>query len=128
MVAEIPPHFSLMHLISFRDAPPSSGHSAYLPVNGIHGLFTGATNMVYVPNALVPRISVNPPLRALLLKRQQQLYGGICALVPPWVHLPPVREDKNWDYDSFEWAPCSAGPDIQPFLRRRNQKIEKMLK
>jgi hypothetical protein len=126
VMGALPQRFSLMHLFSFRDAPPSSGHNAYLPVKGIHGLFTSAANMVYVPNALVTIISINEPLRALLAQRQQRLYGGICALVPATVPLPRV-EDQDWDYDSFDWAPCSAGPDMQPFLRRRNLKMEELL-
>jgi hypothetical protein len=125
VMGEIPMRFSLMHLFSFRDTRPSSGHNAYFPVKGIHGLFTSATNMAYVPNALVTMISINEPLRALLAQRQQQLYGDICALVPATVQMPRLKED--WDYDSFDWAPCSGVPDMHPFLRYRNLKMEELL-
>jgi hypothetical protein len=121
----IPPHFSLVHLFSFRDAPPGSGHNAYLPVKGVHGLFTCATNIVYVPNALVTVISISEPLRAILAERQRELYGSVSALVPAQVALPPVK--AGWDYESFEWAPCSGAPDMGPFLSRRNAKMEALL-
>jgi hypothetical protein len=125
VMGEIPPRFSLVHTFSFRDAPPSSGHNAYLPVKGVHGLFTCATNMVYMPNSLVTVVSISEPLRALLARRQGELYGGVSALVPPQVPLPQVKE--GWDYESFQWAPCSGASDMGPFLRRRNAKMAALL-
>jgi hypothetical protein len=127
VMGEIPQRFSLMHLISFRDAPPGSGHNAFLPVKGIHGLFTSAANMAAVPNSLVTIISINDPLRSLLIQRLQRLYGSVCALVPAEVQLPRVKDDQDWDYDSFDWAPCSGAADMQPFLRSRNLKMEELL-
>jgi hypothetical protein len=125
VMGEILPRFSLVHSFSFRNSPPSSGHNAYLPVKGVYGLFTCATNMVYVPNAVVTVISISEPLRALLAERQRELYGGVSALVPAQVALPPVK--AGWDYKSFEWAPCSGAPDMGPFLSRRNAKMEALL-
>ncbi|MDR3343117.1 MAG: hypothetical protein LBT14_10115, partial [Treponema sp.] len=100
----------------------------YLRGKAIYGLFTSPANTVYVPNTFVAIINANPRLRGLLITRQQELYGGVCAIVPPLVCILPHSEDGGWKFKSFEWAPCSGRSadaiGIQDFLQYRNAKMD----
>jgi hypothetical protein len=75
-----------------------------------------------VPNTFVAIINANPRLRGLLITKQQELYGSVCAIVPPLVRVLPHSEDGGWKFKSFEWAPFSGADSagIQRFLQYRN--------
>ncbi|MDR3342823.1 MAG: hypothetical protein LBT14_08580, partial [Treponema sp.] len=135
ILGEVPRGHALMHLLGHieinNQVRAELDINKYLRGKAIYGLFTSPENTVYVPNAFVAIINTNPRLRGLLIAKQQELYGRVCAIVPPLVRILPFPEDGGWTFKSFEWAPCSgrgtASTSTQNFLKYRNATMERLL-
>jgi hypothetical protein len=129
---EIPSGYTLMHLLGHGElnhqVRVELELNEYLRGKGIYGLFTSPGSTVYVPNAFLTAINTSPRLRGLLIAKQQELYGGVCAIVPRFVRILPPSEGGGWKFSSFEWAPCSGSGGIQDFLQYRNAAMDTMFR
>lgn len=89
----------------------------------LFGLYTSPANTAYVPKNFLQPTDVVYPLRALLLRRAYDLYGGICRLAPPpLVRKPPV--DATWNPDHFDWCdPVGDIANVREFLAYREDQV-----
>ncbi len=93
----------------------------------LHGLYTAPTNTAYLPVATIKPTDFGPLLRNLLMRRAQQLYGGFCSLLPPWLSIPAAADD-DWSVDRFEWPEPVGDPErISSFLEFRHKKMEELI-
>ena len=66
-------------------------------------------------------------IRALLVRRAQQLYGDFCQILPPFLRIPK-SVSPEWDVNKFRWAyPVGTTKYVQEFLDFRNDRLEKLI-
>ena len=88
-----------------------------------YGLYTCATNSVFIPNSLMKPTDFNSSIRGLLFRKAESLYGDFCNLVPSYVKLKENNSDK-WNIENFEWAePVGTIENIETFLNFRKNKL-----
>lgn len=87
-----------------------------------HGLFTCASNLVYLPYNFLNLLDADLRIRLLLLHKAQELYGAFCHLAPPPLHLKPL--DQSWSPYRFSWSPGEGGLDyLRLFLAYRQEQM-----
>jgi hypothetical protein len=66
-------------------------------------------------------------IRALLVRRSQQLYGEFCQILPPFLRIPETLSPE-WKVSDFKWAdPVGTTEHIQSFLAFRNDRMAKLI-
>lgn len=99
-----------------------------LSVDGkLHGLFTCATNTVFLPAGLLKPTDFHAEVRGLFIRKAQALYGAFCNIVPPFMS---VREcdDSRWSIAAFDWAePVGDPAQLDPFLSFRAERMASIL-
>lgn len=89
----------------------------------LYGLYTSASNAVYMPSSLLRLTDFNSEIRLLLLNRAQQLYGGVCHLFPPALHVKATSLD--WNISRFDWAePEGGNAELDDFFAYRFHVME----
>jgi hypothetical protein len=92
------------------------------------GLYTCASNTVFVPRSLLRPTDHAGALRGLLQRRAVALYGTVCNLVPPPVSVQPAAA-PGWEADSFAWAePVATREPVERFLAWRRERVEALLR
>jgi hypothetical protein len=90
-------------------------------VRPLFGLYTCPSNTVYIPTTLIKPTDFVGTIRALLLRRVQQLYGAFCRMLPPFLSIRDTFP-AAWDTREFRWAdPVGAMKHVPNFLAFRNQ-------
>jgi hypothetical protein len=120
----------LNHLVISAQIWASLEENEYLQGKGLYGLFTAATNIVFVPTVFISLVNTNYWLRTLLVDRATELYGEMSALLPPLVSLR--RGEGEWNLRAFKWAPCEgegadASARLRAFLTARRATVEGLL-
>ena len=91
------------------------------------GLFTSPGNTAYVPLHFLKPTDFTGPLRALLLGKAYQLYGGVCRLAPPPLNEKTVAYSA-WSPKNFAWSePVGTMENISDFLVFRRKRIEELI-
>ncbi|MCC8179290.1 MAG: hypothetical protein LIP23_00025 [Planctomycetes bacterium] len=91
------------------------------------GLYTAATNTVYMPQNVIDLSDYSPRTRALLMNKAVELYGESGQLFPPCLKLREIQSPE-WRLDAFAFAePVGAGVDLTPFLTYRQQVLTRLL-
>jgi hypothetical protein len=125
-----PKNYSLAHLIDHkvsgnRMTAELFFESEYL--KPYYGLYTCASNSVYIPNSLLKPTDFNNRSRNLLFRKAESLYGSCCNILPPGISIPRTT-DERWGVDKFTWADCVGSVDnVNLFLEYRNRKMEELL-
>lgn len=89
-----------------------------------YGLYTCATNSVFIPNNLMKPTDFNGQIRNLLFRKAESLYGSFCNLVPTSIKLNK-NTDNKWNINNFDWAePVGTTDNIDAFLKFRKNKLE----
>ena len=84
-----------------------------------YGLYTCASNAVYLPKAFLRPTDNAGLIRGLLQRRAQALYGDFCNLVPPPAALQ-AAPSPAWAAGAFPWAELVGNVDtVGRFLRFR---------
>ena len=97
------------------------------PEKAYFGLFTSATNTVYLPASLLRPTDFCRSLRLLLLQKAKSLYGKFCNLLPPAYELPESLPE--WVPENFEWSkPVGNLTAVSTFLQQRQEKMDSILK
>jgi hypothetical protein len=66
-------------------------------------------------------------IRALLVRRAQQLYGGFCEILLPFLRIPQPSSPE-WDVNEFRWAdPVGTTSHMPAFLEFRRVRLEKLI-
>ena len=96
--------------------------------SSLFGLYTCPSNTVYTPVSLIKPTDFVGTIRALLVRRAQQLYGPFCQLLPPFLRLPETST-AEWSVSEFKWAePVGTMKHIQGFLAFRNERLANLIK
>ena len=67
------------------------------------------------------------PMRNLLLRRAEALYGTHCRIAPEWLRLRPAPS-SDWRLDEFTWAePVGDAKGVARFLNFRNAMLRKLV-
>jgi len=94
--------------------------------HALFGLYTCPSNTVYISQSLIKPTDFVGTIRALLVRRAQQLYGEFCEIVPPFLHIPVPSAE--WDVNQFTWAdPVGTTKHIHDFLAFRQYRMEKLI-
>lgn len=92
-----------------------------------YGLYTCASNSVFIPEGLVSLKEFDSRIRNLLFRRALGLYGSFCRLVPPCATLMKCAED-DWNLENFEWtSPVGGLKNVKSFLNFRKEKWKTLL-
>lgn len=88
-----------------------------------YGLYTCASNSVYIPNNLMKPTDFNGAIRSLLVRKAEALYGKFCNLVPTYVKTKNLYDSK-WDIENFEWAePVGSLENLDDFFAFRSKRM-----
>ena len=126
-----PAGYELGHLLDHEDYKTrlpqelvgAEAFSARVP----YGLYTCASNAVYLPKALLRPTDHEGLLRGLLQRRAQDLYGGSCALAPPPAQVKGAP-NADWETKSFAWAaPVGEPARMAQFLAFRRERMSALL-
>jgi hypothetical protein len=128
-----PTGYNLAHLIDHKDdknryEEEFDFEDGRKPQKAFYGLYTCASNAVYIPSNLMKPTDFNGAIRNLLFKKAQSLYGSICNIVPPNMKIKNIGGSK-WNIDKFKWAdPVGTMENVERFLKYRKKKIDDILK
>jgi hypothetical protein len=93
----------------------------------LYGLFTCPSNTVYIPRSLIKPTDFAGTIRALLVRRAQQLYGTFCKILPPFLRIPETFSPE-WKVGEFRWAdPVGTTTHIPSFLEFRRDRLAKLI-
>lgn len=121
-----PSGYSLAHLADHKDY--KNRRDKEFEVIGkvpekLYGLFTCASNIVYIPTSLIKPTDFSSEIRLLLLNKAQNLYGKICNIIPP--NLRIKKTSPEWDINNFDWAePVGTKTYLNNFFDFRYSKME----
>ena len=91
-----------------------------------YGLYTCASNSVYIPNNLMKPTDFNGAIRNLLVRKAEALYGNYCNLVPSYVKAKE-NYDSKWNIDNFEWAdPVGSIENLDDFFLFRDKRMNEI--
>jgi hypothetical protein len=92
----------------------------------LYGLYTCPSNTAYLPVTMIKPTDFAGPLRSLLIRRAQQLYGSFCAILPPHLRIPE-NHSADWNIRAFNWAdPVGTTDHLPGFLGFREQRMERL--
>ena len=126
-----PTGYSLAHLIDHKKEKNRMRDEFIFTDNHVfekpfYGLYTCATNSVYIPNNLMKPTDFNGEIRNLLIRKAESLYGKICNLVPPYVKVKEPSDPK-WNIENFEWsAPVGTTENLDDFFSFREKKLNEL--
>ncbi|HWB50110.1 MAG TPA: hypothetical protein VG651_13450 [Stellaceae bacterium] len=127
-----PNGFALAHLADHKEYKDRGSEEFALDEPGarwrsLFGLFTCATNTVYIPEGLIRPTDFAFPLRNLLQRRAAELYGDFSNLLPPGISIRPAP-GPAWSLKAFDWcAPVGSPAHIPAFLAFRAAKLDQLL-
>ncbi len=94
----------------------------------LFGLYTSPSNLAYIPSNFLKPTDFSGTLRALLLSRAYQLYGGVARLAPPPL-VQRTEPNSKWHPDNFHWGECVGTVEhVDAFLQYRNQVMEELIR
>ena len=94
---------------------------------GLFGLYTCPSNTVYTPLRLIKPTDFVGTIRALLVRRAQELYGSFCEILPPFLRIPQPSS-SDWNVNEFKWSdPVGTTEHVQSFLVFRNDRLRKLI-
>lgn len=106
-----------LNLVGRRSEPPL-----------LFGLFTSAANAAYFPSAFLRPTDFSFRLRSLVQRRAQQLYAGVCRVLPPGLEVKPC-DHPSWDLEAFDWSPpVGQATNVPAFLEYRRERINELLR
>ena len=127
-----PAGYALAHLADHKDyknrsaSEFASAEDTAQPTR-LFGLFTTATNSVYVPTSLLRPTDFAGPLRNLLQRRADELYGSLGQLLPAGFKIRPAPSEE-WDLKAFHWSePVGSTQHVSSFLDFRRREMGKLL-
>lgn len=124
-----PQSYSLAHLADHKDYKNRKDEEFDLTEEApgkVYGLYTCASNSVYLPNSLIKPTDFNREIRLLLMHKAQDLYGDVCNLFPPSFKLKKIS--SLWDIDNFDWADPVGDIEFMPiFLEYRREVMGELL-
>ena len=92
----------------------------------LFGLYSCPTNTVFIPTSMIKPTDFGGPLRNLLMRRAEQLYGKHCQLLPDWLHVRP-SQSPAWEIEEFKWGePVGGTEGVQAFLEYRRKMLSKL--
>lgn len=125
-----PDSYSLAHLADHKvhgNRYPDDFHVLVSePAHSLHGLYTCPSNTIYIPRSLIKPTDFDGTIRSLLQRRAQELYGGFCNILPPFLN---VSQDypPGWNTSAFKWAePVGSASHMQAFLAFRRTRMDKL--
>jgi hypothetical protein len=126
-----PSGYSLAHLIDHKKEKNRMKDEFIFLDNHVfektfYGLYTCASNSVYVPNNVMKPTDFNESIRNLLIRKAESLYGNYCNLVPSYIKVKePV--DSKWNIENFEWStPVGTTDNLDDFFTFRNKKLDEI--
>jgi hypothetical protein len=126
-----PVSYSLAHLIDHKNYKTRAGEEfdslgkSQLPSH--FGLYTSPTNTVYMPTGLMRPTDFSFPLRNLIQRKAEEIYGGLCNILPPHLSIRAGESDA-WSLDSFDWCePVGTPENLPAFLHYRKKRMEELL-
>ena len=123
-----PTEYSLAHLADHKDYKNRKDEEFEIigeAPEKLYGLYSSASNTVFMPRNLLKLTDFNSEARLLLLNKAQDLYGGICNILPPAFRVRELPTD--WKISNFEWAaPEGAGACLDSFLAFRSNTIDSL--
>ena len=126
-----PAGYSLAHLVDHKKEKNRMEDEFIFPAgfkfeSPFYGLYTCATNAVYIPNSLMKPTDFNGQIRNLMVRKAMDLYQPICNIIPPSIKLKEYNDEK-WQLENFEWAePVGTLDNIEAFLEFRRKKLKKI--
>ena len=126
-----PAGYSLAHLIDHKKDKNRMGEEFTFSDNHVfgkpfYGLYTCASNSVYIPNNLMKPTDFNGAIRNLLVRKAEALYGNYCNLVPSYVKAKE-NYDSKWNIDNFEWAdPVGSIENLDDFFLFRDKRMNEI--
>ena len=127
-----PADYALAHLADHKDHGNRFAKDFQVTEAGdgpraLFGLYTCPSNTVYTPVSLIKPTDFVGTIRALLVRRAQELYGSFCEILPPYLRIPqPASSD--WNVSEFKWSdPVGTTEHIQSFLAFRNERLKKLI-
>ena len=127
-----PAGYSLAHLVDHKKEKNRMEDEFIFPAgfkfeSPFYGLYTCATNAVYIPNSLMKPTDFNGQIRNLLVRKAMELYQPICNIIPPSIKLKENNVEK-WRLENFEWAdPIGTLDNIEAFLEFRRKKLREII-
>lgn len=126
-----PESYSLAHLADHKDHGNRFGQDFEVTDGGLthrlFGLYTCPSNTAYIPRTLIKPTDFDGTIRALLVRRAQQLYGEFCEMLPPFLRIPEASS-AEWNVDEFTWAdPVGTTKHIKSFLAFRRDRLAKLI-
>ena len=128
-----PDGYSLAHLVDHkkeknRMKDEFEFENNYIFEKPFYGLYTCATNAIFIPNNLMKPTDFNGSIRNLLFRKADSLYSKYCNLVPPIAKIKK-NIDEKWNIENFEWAePVGDLTNIEAFLNFRKNRMESLFK
>lgn len=124
-----PVGYSLAHLADHKDYKnrrEEEFEATGITPEKLYGLYSCASNTVYMPTTLLKLTDFNAQARLLLLHKAQSLYGTFCSLLPPTFRLKSQNSD-DWHVDNFDWCePIGAGATLDSFFQFRAEVIDSL--
>jgi hypothetical protein len=126
-----PKGYALAHLVDHKDH--GNRFEQEFEVTGdtgvvrpLYGLYTCPSNTVYISSSLIKPTDFVGTIRALLVRRAQELYGSFSQTVPPFLRIPETHSPE-WDVGEFKWGdPVGSMERIPDFLVFREERMAKL--
>lgn len=119
-----PEGYSLAHLAdhkTYKNRLADEFDIAGTTQKKLYGLFSCASNTVFMPNTLLRLTDLNMQVRLLLLHKAQNLYGAFCNLLP---FQPKPQNSDDWHVDRFDWCePIGEDAPLDGFFQFRVETI-----
>jgi hypothetical protein len=128
-----PDGFALAHLADHKDHGNRFATDFDLTEVGqsprrLFGLYTCPSNTVYTPISLIKPTDFVGTIRALLVRRAQELYGSFCEILPPFLRIPQPSS-SDWNVSEFKWSdPVGTTKHMEIFLAFRRKRLTELIK
>lgn len=127
-----PADYALAHLADHKDHGNRFAMDFEVTETGddprpLFGLYTCPSNTVYTPVTLIKPTDFVGTIRALLVRRAQELYGSFCEILPAFLRIPALSSSE-WNVGEFKWSdPVGTIEHVQSFLTFRNDRMSKLI-
>jgi hypothetical protein len=127
-----PEGYALAHLADHKDHGNRFGQDFEVTEGEdiprpLFGLYTCPSNTVYIPVSLIKPTDFVGTVRALLVRRAQQLYGSFCSILPPFLRIPETVSTE-WNVTEFKWSdPVGTTRHVPAFLEFRNARLRSLI-